>query len=71
MRNADWLSGRYDGMAQLDNGEPAWPVARANGIAFHTFRQRLSRGWSGERAAKEPVSAARAKPPSVAPWLRD
>lgn len=45
-----WL----DGLAQLDNGEPAWPVANANGIALKTFRQRLARGWSGERAATEP-----------------
>jgi hypothetical protein len=42
-----------DSLAALDNGLPAWPVAEENGIAFSTFRARLKRGWSGERAATE------------------
>lgn len=42
-----------DGLATLENGLPAWPVAEGNGIAFKTFKQRLNRGWSGERAATE------------------
>ena len=42
-----------DGLAALDNGLPAWPVAEENGIAFNTFKARLKRGWSGERAATE------------------
>ncbi|WP_157779915.1 hypothetical protein [Celeribacter ethanolicus] len=47
---------RYrDGLAELDNGLPAWPVAEENGVAFQTFKQRLKRGWSGERAATEGV----------------
>ncbi|MES0824958.1 hypothetical protein [Ruegeria sp. SCP11] len=46
---------RRDGLATLENGLPAWPVAEENGIAFQTFRQRLKRGWSGERAATEGV----------------
>jgi hypothetical protein len=46
---------RRDRLATLENGLPAWPVAEENGIAFQTFRQRLKRGWSGERAATEGV----------------
>ena len=46
---------RRDGLATLENGLPAWPVAEENGIAFQTFRQRLKRGWSVERAATEGV----------------
>jgi len=46
---------RRDGLATLENGLPAWPVAEENGIAFQTFKQRLKRGWSGERAATEGV----------------
>lgn len=46
---------RRDGLAVLENGLPAWPVAEENGIAFQTFQQRLKRGWSGERAATEGV----------------
>jgi len=42
-----------DSLAELDNGLPAWPVAEENGIAFRTFKARLRRGWSGERAATE------------------
>lgn len=42
-----------DSLASLDSGLPAWPVAEENGIAFQTFRQRLKRGWSGQRAATE------------------
>lgn len=44
---------RRDSLASLDSGLPAWPVAEKNGIAFQTFRQRLKRGWSGQRAATE------------------
>ncbi|MGR3795696.1 hypothetical protein [Vannielia sp. SX4] len=44
---------RRDSLAELDNGLPAWPVAEENGIAFSTFKARLKRGWSGERAATE------------------
>jgi hypothetical protein len=44
---------RRDSLAVLDNGLPAWPVAEENGIAFSTFKARLKRGWSGERAATE------------------
>lgn len=47
---------RRDGLATLENGLPAWPVAEENGIAFQTFKQRLKRGWSGERAATEGVN---------------
>ena len=46
---------RRDGLATLENGLPAWPVAEENGIAFQTFKQRFTRGWSGERAATEGV----------------
>lgn len=46
---------RRDGLATFENGLRAWPVAEENGIAFQTFRQRLKRGWSGERAATEGV----------------
>lgn len=46
---------RRDGLATLENGLPAWPVAEENGIAFQTFRQRLKRGWTGERAATDGV----------------
>ncbi|WP_248411047.1 hypothetical protein [Aliiroseovarius sp. S2029] len=46
---------RRDGLATLENGLPASPVAEENGIAFQTFRQRLKRGWSGERAATDGV----------------
>jgi hypothetical protein len=42
-----------DDLAVLDNGLPAWPVAEENGIAFSTFKARLKRGWSGQRAATE------------------
>jgi len=42
-------------LATLENGLPAWPVAEENGIAFQTFKQRLKRGWTGERAATEGV----------------
>jgi hypothetical protein len=28
---------RRDGLAQLDNGLPAWPVAEESGTAFRTF----------------------------------
>ena len=42
-----------DSLAALENGLPAWPVAEENGIAFQTFRQRLKRGWAGQRAAIE------------------
>lgn len=44
---------KRDSLAELDNGLPAWPVAEENGIAFSTFKARLRRGWSGERAATE------------------
>jgi hypothetical protein len=44
---------KRDSLAELDNGLPAWPVAEENGIAFSTFKARLKRGWSGERAATE------------------
>jgi hypothetical protein len=44
---------KRDSLAALDNGLPAWPVAEENGIAFSTFKARLKRGWSGERAATE------------------
>lgn len=44
---------RRDSLASLDNGLPAWPVAEENEIAFSTFKARLKRGWSGERAATE------------------
>lgn len=44
---------RRDSLATLDNGLPAWPVGEENGIAFQTFKQRLKRGWSGQRAATE------------------
>jgi hypothetical protein len=44
---------KRDSVAELDNGLPAWPVAEENGIAFSTFKARLKRGWSGERAATE------------------
>lgn len=46
---------RRDGLAVLENGLPSWPVAEENGIAFQTYKQRLKRGWSGERAATEGV----------------
>jgi hypothetical protein len=46
---------RRDGLATLQNGLPAWPVAEENGIAFQTFRQRLKRGSSGDRAATDGV----------------
>ena len=44
---------KRDSLAELDNGLLAWPVAEENGIAFSTFKARLKRGWSGERAATE------------------
>lgn len=50
-----WLERFLNGLAQMDSGGPAWPVACANGVALATFRARLRRGWSGERAATEPV----------------
>lgn len=51
---------KRDCLAELDNGLPAWPVAEENGIAFSTFKARLKRGWSGERAATE---GTRTSPP--------
>ena len=53
---------RRDSLATLENGFPAWPVAEENGIAFQTFRQRLKRGWSAERAATEGVRAIAPNP---------
>lgn len=53
-----WLNG----LAQLDNGEPAWPEAKANGISLTLFRARLDRGWTGERAAKEAKRTVRENP---------
>jgi len=53
-----WLNG----LAQLDNGEPAWPEAKANGISLTLFRARLDRGWTGERAAKESKHLIRENP---------
>ncbi|WP_143516846.1 hypothetical protein [Pseudooceanicola antarcticus] len=44
---------RRDKLATLGNGLPAWPVAEENEIAFQTFKRRLQRGWSGQRAATE------------------
>ncbi|GAA6189992.1 hypothetical protein [Litorivita sp. NS0012-18] len=44
-----------DDLAALENGLPAWPIAEENGIAFQTFKQRIKRGWSVERAATEGV----------------
>ena len=52
---AAFESRRRDGLASFDNGLPAWPVAEENGIAFNTFKARLKRGWSGQRAATEGV----------------
>lgn len=46
---------RRDAMATLENGLPAWPIAEENGIAFQTFKQRLKRGWTADRAATEGV----------------
>lgn len=50
---AAFESRRRDGLASLDNGLAAWPIAEENGIAFNTFKARLKRGWSGQRAATE------------------
>lgn len=51
-------------LAALDDGSPAWPVADANGISETTFRARLRHGWSGQRAATQPL---RVQSPS-SPW---
>lgn len=56
---AEWLFHQLCGLASLSDGRPAWPVALANGIAEKTFRVRLSRGWSPDRAATEPVLKVR------------
>lgn len=54
---AAFESRRRDDLASLDNGLPAWPVAEENGIAFSTFKARLKRDWSGQRAATEGARA--------------
>lgn len=48
-----FVNRKRDSLAELDNGLPAWSVAEENGIAFSTYKARLKRGWSGERAATE------------------
>lgn len=57
---AEWQFQQLSRLASLSDGRPAWPVAQANGIAEKTFRVRLSRGWSSDRAATEPVLKVRA-----------
>lgn len=49
---------------RLSDGRLAWPVAAAAGISEATFRARLSRGLSPDRAALDPVAspAERARP---------
>ena len=39
----------------MEDGRKAWHVAKANGVDKSTFCNRLSREWSPDRAATEPV----------------
>lgn len=59
----NWL----DNLAQMEDGTPAWPVAQDNGISLNTFRARLRRGWSGQRAATLPLKDDRPRRPHN-PW---
>lgn len=59
---AAWENRYRDDLATLESGLPAWPVAEENGIAFSTFRQRINRGWSAERAATEGARQVTADP---------
>lgn len=56
----EWQYQQLCGLAFLSDGRPAWPVAQANGIAEKTFRVRLARGWSPDRAATEHTRKDRA-----------
>lgn len=51
-----------DGLAVDYYGRPAWPIARANGIPGEVYEKRIKRGWSGERAAKQSVTAVGGDP---------
>lgn len=55
-------------LALMDDGSPAWPVAVANGVCLTTFRKRLARGWSGERAATEPLAQRFRRTPKGRPF---
>lgn len=53
MANDDELNA----LAVLANGEPAWSTAKLQpGMTPAVFVRRLKRGWSADRAARQPVA---------------
>lgn len=54
----------------MENGNLAWPVAKANGVSLGVFCRRLKWGWSGQKAATHPAPPLKRKSPPQRPSLK-
>lgn len=56
--------------ARMDNGDLAWPIAKANGVSLGVFCHRLKLGWPGEKAATHPAPPKTRRSPPQRPSLK-